>query len=78
MIQDRIQKLETILQTAAGLPETTRAQLQQALDELKAELQPLSEERSGLVASVEGLESSHPHLVAAVNRVATILSNMGI
>ena len=31
-----------------------------------------------LRASIEGLEQSHPTLVAAVNRFATALSNMGI
>ena len=32
----------------------------------------------GLSASVEGVETSHPVLVQIVNRIATILSNMGI
>ena len=32
----------------------------------------------GLRASIDGLEESHPTLVAAVNRFATALSNMGI
>ena len=31
-----------------------------------------------LSASVEGFESSHPQLVAVVNRIATTLSNLGI
>ena len=34
--------------------------------------------KSGLTASVEGFETSHPDLVATVNRLAVILSNMGI
>ena len=33
---------------------------------------------NGLRASIAGLEESHPTLVAAVNRFATALSNMGI
>jgi hypothetical protein len=33
---------------------------------------------NGLRVSVEGLEDSHPVLVAAVNRFATALSNMGL
>ena len=32
----------------------------------------------GLKSSVGGFESSHPQLVQVVNRIATILSNMGI
>lgn len=32
----------------------------------------------GLRASIQGLEDSHPTLVAAVNRFATALSNMGL
>jgi len=31
-----------------------------------------------LVSSVEGLEASHPDITALVNRIATILGNMGI
>jgi hypothetical protein len=32
----------------------------------------------GLVSSVDELETTHPQLVALVNRIATTLSNMGI
>lgn len=32
----------------------------------------------GLEASVEGIEKSHPNLVALVNRIASMLANMGI
>ena len=32
----------------------------------------------GLTSSVEGFESSHPHLVQSVNQLAVALSNMGI
>jgi hypothetical protein len=32
----------------------------------------------GLRASIQGFEDSHPTLVAAVNRFATALSNMGL
>jgi hypothetical protein len=31
-----------------------------------------------LVASVDGLEASHPEITALVNRIATTLGNMGI
>jgi hypothetical protein len=33
---------------------------------------------TGLTASVEALETSHPKLAEVVNQIATILSNMGI
>jgi hypothetical protein len=33
---------------------------------------------SGLESSVEGIEKSHPNLVALVNRIASMLANMGI
>ena len=33
---------------------------------------------SGLKSSVEGMEAEHPKVVQIVNRLATILSNMGI
>ncbi|HEY3915418.1 MAG TPA: DUF4404 family protein [Verrucomicrobiae bacterium] len=32
----------------------------------------------GLESSVEGFEESHPQLVAVVNRIASMLANMGI
>ena len=32
----------------------------------------------GLAASVEGIEESHPRLVQLVNRICTMLSNLGI
>jgi hypothetical protein len=34
--------------------------------------------RQGLSASVEEFESSHPKLVTLVNRICTILSNLGV
>jgi hypothetical protein len=49
--------------------EATRAQRKPAL--IEASL-------SGLTSSVEGLEAEHPKVVQIVNRLATILSNMGI
>ncbi len=38
----------------------------------------LEEALSGLTASVEGFENSHPELTQVVNRIAVTLSNMGI
>ena len=47
---------------------------------ISSEKNPESLDRSlkDLSASVEGFESSHPQLVAVVNRIATTLSSLGI
>jgi|SRR5206468_9163638 len=47
---------------------------------MNARKDPESLQRSlnELSASVEGFESSHPQLVEVVNRIATMLSNLGI
>ena len=110
MIQDRIDKIENTVHSAANLPPETKQQLLALLSELKAEVAPLTEthgedaasiarfadasvheatrsERkpdqtaaalSGLSASVQGFEASHPQLVQIVDRIAVTLSNMGI
>ena len=38
----------------------------------------LKHSTEGLTSSVDQLETTHPQLVAVVNRIATTLSNMGI
>ena len=110
MIQDHIEKIETKVQGAKGIPEETKNELMGLLSTLRTEIGDLSkthgedadsitrftevsaheatrEEKKpelvkvavqGLSSSVEGFESSHPGLVQIVNRIATILSNMGI
>ena len=110
MIQDRIAKIESTLQSAPNLSPETKQELLALLAELKAEVAPLSathgedaasiarfadasvheatrSERkpeqtaaalSGLNASVQGFEASHPRLVQIVDRIALTLSNMGI
>ena len=110
MIHDHIEKIETKVQGAKGIPEETRNELLGLLSTLKTEVGDLSrthvedadsitrfaeasaheatrEEKKpelvkvavqGLSSSVQGFESSHPDLVQIVNRIATILSNMGI
>ena len=110
MIQDHIEKIETKVQGAKGIPEETRNELIGLLSTLKTEIGDLSKTHGedadsitrfaevsaheatrdqkkpelvkaavqGLSSSVDGFESSHPGLVQIVNRIATILSNMGI
>ena len=110
MIHNQIEKIETKVVGAKGIPEETRNELLVLLSTLKTEIGELSrthgedadsitrfteasaheatrEERKpelvkvavqGLSSSVDGFETSHPALVQIVNRIATILSNMGI
>ena len=42
--------------------------------------QPVGPARSfeGLAASIQGLEAAHPEITSLVNRIATVLGNMGI
>ena len=83
MANDLLQQLRSKVEKASGLPATTKSELLNLVAEL--ERQPPSagatEHRRGLdrlIASIEGLEVSHPDLTAEVNRIATILANMGI
>ncbi len=110
MLQDHIEKIETKVQGAKGIPEETKNELLGLLSTLKSEVGSLSKTHGedadsitrfadvstheatredkkpelvqvavhGLTSSVGGFESSHPALVQSVNRIATILSNMGI
>lgn len=110
MIESRIQKIQSTIETSAKIPREAKAELLALVAGLKSEIETLSEthheEASNITgfadasteeaaraeknphqaetaldelrASIEGLEESHPKLVAAVNRFATALSNMGI
>ena len=64
---DQAQSIEAFALTSAH--EATRTQPQPAL---------LQHSLGGLSASVEGFETSHPTLVQIVNRICTMLSNIGI
>ena len=94
MIQEHIDQIESKVRDAKNVPSETQAEILSLLESLKAEIATLakareekgSEEEEGraegaiheLTRSVEGFEASHPELVANVNRLAMILSNMGI
>jgi len=110
MIQDHIEKIETKVKEAKGMPDETKTELIGLLANLKTEISDLSKTHvedagsitrfadvstheatredkkpelvraavHGLTSSVGGFESSHPELVQIVNRIATILSHMGI
>jgi hypothetical protein len=64
--------------------ETSHASSVEDADELAADAEsaePVEHEPQGierLVTSVEELEVSHPEITATVNRIATVLGNMGI
>jgi hypothetical protein len=94
MIQEHIEQIESKVRGAANVPSETQAEILGLLESLKAEIatlgqtpppetpetqiQPESGPIHDLTRSVEGFETSHPELVANVNRLAVILSNMGI
>jgi class 3 adenylate cyclase len=109
MIPEHIARIEATLRNSTNISESTRQELLDLLEGLKAEVAPLaathretadqitgsadaavqaavhgeqSEEAAqaveGLAASVRDFEASHPRLVQIVDRLAVILSNMGI
>ena len=110
MIEQRIEVIESTIQSSGNIPADAKAELLALVAGLRSEITALSatheEEASsitrfadvsaheaarsqknpqlaetaldGLLASIEGLEESHPKLVATVNRFATALSNMGL
>jgi hypothetical protein len=92
MIKDHLEQLQSRLELEPGLPEATRAELLQLVaavkqehgleEDVETESEPAAEDDqpglSRLMASVEGLEASHPELAASINQVAITLSKMGI
>ena len=91
MIEDTINKIEQRLRSAENLSPEKRAELESLLAELRQEVRTLPEtERSKspseedddlldkLNQSVTEFETTHPQLVGIVNRISTILANMGI
>jgi hypothetical protein len=93
MIEDTIAKIEETLRTAQNLPVAERAELEQLLAQLKTEAASLpclretdeNAEDDGvhgalgrLEESLTEFETTHPQLVGIVNRISTILANMGI
>ncbi len=86
MVKPLLEQLRAKVETASGLPATTKSELLKLVTELESQsagtgpasatAAPQGVDR--LVASVEGLEVSHPDITNLVNRIATMLSNMGI
>jgi hypothetical protein len=93
MIEDTIAKIQARLRTAQALPAAERQELEDLLAQLRKEaasLPAVPESKSGseeddvhgalgrLEESLTGFEATHPQLVGIVNRISTILANMGI
>lgn len=87
MNDEHLDQLRTTLEQAEGVPESTRTKLLELLAAVRnntgvpANGEAPSEPDggvTGLLASVEQLEASHPELAALVNQVAMTLSRMGI
>jgi Domain of unknown function (DUF4404) len=86
MVKPLLDELRAKVETASGLPAKTKAELLKLVSELENQTAgagpagsasaPHGVER--LVAAVEGLEASHPDITNIVNRLATMLGNLGI
>jgi hypothetical protein len=78
-----LQQLRSKVEAASGPPATTRTEILKLVTELERETATSGStvHRRGLdqlVATVEGLEASHPEITALANRIATGLANVGI
>jgi hypothetical protein len=94
MIEDTISKIELRLRTNNSLPPTERFELENLLAQLRTEARslprppipstPQSPDEDAQTAlgrlqhSLAEFETTHPQLVGTVNRISTILANMGI
>lgn len=90
----RIEQIESRVSQSTSLSAEDKAALLQDLATLKAEAaafpqpegnepalapeEPLAPAVRELTSSVQGLEASHPRATELVNRIAVVLSNMGI
>jgi hypothetical protein len=82
-LRQTLAELHQQLREASGLAPEDLAELHAALDEIREALErsgspPHASLRERVIAAVERFEGSHPRLVAAVNRVADQLSELGI
>lgn len=93
MIEEHLEQLKSRLELAAGLPDSTKAELLNLVERVRSEAGVSSAETEGaategedssegglgkLMASVDELEASHPELAASINQVASTLARMGI
>ncbi|HUK82265.1 MAG TPA: DUF4404 family protein [Verrucomicrobiae bacterium] len=86
MVRPLLQQLRTKVENAHGLPDITKSELLKLVAELESQTAGTAATATGtgphgldrLIASVEGLEVSHPEIADLANRIATMLGNMGI
>jgi hypothetical protein len=94
VIEETISRIEEKLRSADFLPEAKRAELQELLTQLRREAASLPLEKlpgdleaededaqsaiGKLEESLTEFETSHPQITGLVNRISTMLSNMGI
>jgi hypothetical protein len=76
-------QLRSTVEKASGLPAATKSELLKLVGELERQIPAAGSPQhrhdlKRLMASVEGLEMSHPDITSLVNRIATALSNLGI
>lgn len=84
-LRETLEELHRELDRAESVTAADRASLARVADDIRALLdraggkeddhEPLAE---ALVDATERFEADHPKLTAAINRVATALSNLGI
>lgn len=87
MIRNRLDEIEAKVQGASNIPDDTKSQLLALLEDLKSEATKLAETHDeqtvdaaleGLSGPVNDFESTHPRLTQLVNRLADMLSSVGI
>lgn len=86
MVKPLLEQLRAKVENARGLPDTTKAELLRLVGELDkqtaADAATISDEGkpgvNKLMSTVEGLEASHPDITELVNRISTMLANIGI
>ena len=86
MVKPLLEQLRTKVESASGLPDTTKSELLKLVADLERQTAGTAAAGSAegkhgvdrLITSVEGLEASHPDITDLANRIATMLANMGI
>ena len=86
MVKPLLEQLRAKVETASGLPAKTKSELLKLVADLESQADRTGPAGSAavpqgvdrLVAAVEGLEASHPEITDVVNRIATMLGNLGI
>jgi hypothetical protein len=82
MNPEQIQQLKTLVEEADDLPEEAKTRLLQLLaksEQSESDGGDASQQSEGsFMSSVQELEATYPQATSFLNRVATVLANMGI